>query len=292
MTMISIWDYAAQRVSNKGVGTRIKHSPKLHAFRSALSSKGSAASKGIAVGTMLLRVGISAIPIPSIATSLINVAQQAVEAKVRSHLHRKKLVGGPITQEETVKFELKELWVAGLDRYRWTLNAAIEQLNMNATGFNGTYTTKQKDSRPCDAWLELAEALAQAERRYTKLRNTAEGLRVSMVNCIDWAEIQRKEINKFKTSLGGEFQKLIEAETAEAEKLEKVKKGDGDRILGARHVNCENYCFWSEVAVTENEQWTSVKTKLATAAKIVSDPLTLETFATTSGDEYKMPKPA
>jgi len=292
MTMISIWDYATQRVNNKSVASRIKHSAKLHSFRSALSGKGSAASKGIALGTMVLRAGVSAIPIPAIASSLINIAQQAVEAKVRSHLHRRKLVGGPVTQEEHVKFELKELSVEELDRFRWKLKEAVEQLNTKAAAFNVAYGTKQKESKPCDAWLELAEALAQAERRYTKIRNTAEGLRLAMVNCLDWADKQRVEINKFKTSLGGEFQKLVEAETAEGERLDKARKGDGNAILGMRHQNCSDYCFWNEIAVTENEQWTSVKQKLALAARTVADPLTLETFATTDGEQYSMPASA
>ena len=152
----TIWDYARERMDNKGVVTRIQHSPKLHSFRSALSGKGSFASKGIAVGTMMVRAGISAIPIPSIATSLINIAQQAVEARVRSHLHQKKLVGGSVNLEEKVKFELKELTVDKLDRYRWKLKEAMEQLNLKNSGFNLDYKAKQEGLNPCNSWLEIA----------------------------------------------------------------------------------------------------------------------------------------
>ncbi|HMQ02921.1 MAG TPA: hypothetical protein PKD26_03320 [Pyrinomonadaceae bacterium] len=288
MTMISIWDYAAQRVANKSVAARIKHSPKLHALRSALSTKGSAMSKGAAVGTMLLRLGISAIPIPSIATSLINVAQQAVEKKIRSHLHQRSL-GKATTDEEKVKFTLKELSVEDLDRYRWKLKEAIDQLNQKVTAIDGLYATKQKESKPCDAWLDLAEALAQAERRFNILSQSAGGLKAAMDEALRWADKQMVEINKFKTSLGGKFQTAIDTETTEADKQEKASKGGADLFMNARHLNCSNYCHWNEVAATENAQWTAAKIKLALVAKTVADPIQLESFLTTSADPYSMP---
>jgi hypothetical protein len=289
MTMISIWDYAAQRVSNKSVATRIKHSPKLHAFRSALSGKGSAMSKGTAVGTMLLRLGISAIPIPSIATSLINVAQQAVEKKLRSHLHQKSLTGAT-TEEEKVKFTLKELSVEELDRYRWKLKEAIEQLNQKAASIDGQYGTKQGEGKPCDAWLDLAEALAQAERRYNILSLSAGGLKTAMDEALKWANDQATVINNFKKNVGGKFQTAIDAETTEADKKENAAKGSGDTFMNGRHANCSSYCHWNEVAATENAQWTAVKTKLAMVAKTVADPIGVEMFLATSADPYSMPK--
>lgn len=289
MTLPTIWDYAAQRVNNKSVAMRVKHSPKLHALRSALSTKGSAMSKGAAVGTMLLRLGISAIPIPSIATSLINVAQQAVEKKVRSHLHKRSLTAAT-TDEDKVKFTLKELDVGDLDRYRWKLKEAIEQLNQKVSGIDGVYAAKQKEAKPCDSWLELAEALAQAERRYNILMLSAGGLRDAMVECLKWADKQKDEINKFKTSLGGKFQTAIDAESAEADKAEKAKKGDGELFMNKRHLNCSHYCHVQDIADAENAQWTNIKTKLALVAKTVADPIQLESFLATSADPYSMPK--
>lgn len=289
MTMISIWDYAAQRVSNKSVAVRIKHSPKLHALRSALSSKGSAMSKGAAVGTMLLRLGISAIPIPSIATSLINVAQQAVEAKIRSYLHERKLVGGPVTEEENVKFKLKELSIDDLDRYRWKLKEAMEQLNQKAASIEGSWATGQKDGKPCNAWLELAEAVAQAERRYTILSISAGGLKRSMDEALNWSNNQARAINDFKSSVGSQFKAAIDAETAETDKKEAAAKGSGDAFMNTRHMNCSGYCHWNEVAATENAQWTTVKVKLAEIAKTIADPIGVEMFLSTSADPYTMP---
>lgn len=290
MTMISIWDYADQRVNNKSVAARIKHSPKLHAFRSALSSKGSAMSKGAAVGTMLLRLGISAIPIPSIATSLINVAQQAVEKKLRSHLHQKKLVGGPVTEEENVKFKLKELSVEDLDRYRWKLREAMEQLNQKATQIDSVYGAKQGEGKPCDAWLDLAEALAQAERRYNILSLSAGGLKTAMDEALNWANKQATEINTFKKSVGMKFQTAIDTETAEADKKENTAKGSGDAFMNSRHANCSHYCHWNEVAATDSAQWAAVKSKLALITKTIADPIGVEMFLATNADPYSMPK--
>lgn len=288
--MISIWDYADQRVNNKSVAARIKHSPKLHALRSALSSKGSAMSKGAAVGTMLLRLGISAIPIPSIATSLINVAQQAVEKKLRSHLHQKKLVGGPVTEEENVKFKLKELSVDDLDRYRWKLREAMEQLNQKAMMIDANYGTKQGERKPCDAWLDLAEAIAQAERRYNILSLSAGGLKTAMDEAINWSNKQAEVINTFKNSVGSKFKDAIESEEAEASRAERTKPGGAEEFLNGRHANCSSYCHWNEVAATENAQWTAIKSKLALITKTIADPVGVEMFLATNADPYSMPK--
>lgn len=289
MTMISIWDYATQRVNNKSVATRIKHSPKLHALRSALSSKGSAMSKGAAVGTMLVRLGISAIPIPGIATSLINVAQQAVEKRVRSHLHQRSLTGAT-TQEEKVKFTLKDLSVEELDRFRWKLKEAMEQLNQKATSIDGQYGTKQGEGKPCDAWLDLVEAVAQAERRHKILFDTAVGLKAAMEESLKWANDQATVITNFKKSVGTKFQAAIDAETAEADKKENAAKGSGETFMNTRHANCSSYCHWNEVAATDSAQWAAVKSKLALITKTIADPIGVEMFLATNADPYSMPK--
>ncbi len=239
---MEIWKYAQERVENKSVVMRVKHSPKLHALRSALSSKGSAMSKGAAVGTMLLRLGVSAIPVAPIVNTLINTAQQAVEKHLRSHLHKKRLAGAT-TDEDKVKFDLKELSVDDLDRYRWKLKEAIDQLNQKVSGIDAVYAAKQKESKPCDAWLELAEALAQAERRARILDTSAGGLKASMEECLKWSSKQMDAINKFKTDLGSKFKDAINAEAAEADKLTKtMPPGSPQEFLQKRHLSCSNYC--------------------------------------------------
>lgn len=248
-------------------------------------------SKGASVGTMLLRLGISAIPIPPIVTSLLSVAQQAVEKKVRSHLHQKSLTGAT-TEEEKVKFELKELSVEGLDRYRWKLREAMEQLNQKAVNIDAQYVTKQGEGKPCDAWLDLAEAIAQAERRYNRLSKSAGALKTAMDEALKWSNDQSTVINNFKKSVGLKFKDAIEAEEAEASRHEKTKPGGAEEFLNGRHVNCSSYCHWHEVAVGENAQWTAIKVKLALITKTIADPIGVEMFLATKADPYKMPEAA
>jgi hypothetical protein len=289
MTMTSIWDYAAERVDNKSVPARIKHSPKLHALRSALSSKGSGMSKGAGVATMLLRLGISAIPIPPIVTSLINVAQQAVEKKLRSHLHHKKLTGA-VTEEEKVKFKLKELSVEDLDRYRWKLKEAMEQLNQKVNTIDAKYAAMQGEHKPCDAWLELAEALAQAERRYNILSLSAGGLKAAMDEALKWANDQSTVINNFKKDLATKFTAAIDKEEKEADKEQAKHIAGGETFMNTRHAKCSTYCHWNELETKENEQWTAVKTKLALITKTIANPIGVEMFLATKAEPYSMPK--
>ena len=231
----------------------------------------------------------SAIPIPSIATSLINVAQQAVEKKIRSHLHDKSKAGAT-TEEEKVKFSLKELSVEELDRYRWKLREAIEQLNTKVATIDANYGTKQGEGKPCDAWLDLAEALAQAERRHRILSLSAGGLKTAMDEALKWANDQATVINAFKKSLATKFTAAIDAETAEADKKENAAKGSGDTFMNSRHANCSNYCHWNEVAATDSAQWAAVKSKLALITKTIADPIGVEMFLATNADPYSMPK--
>ena len=59
--MEDIFAYAKKCVDNKTVAARIGHSAKLHSLRSAVSSKGSAASKLSSLGGAAVRA-ISALP--------------------------------------------------------------------------------------------------------------------------------------------------------------------------------------------------------------------------------------
>src|SRR5262245_19980853 len=72
-----IFVYAAKCVENKGVLARIGHSAKLHAARSAVSSKGSAASKFGALVGAGIRATVNAIPIPVIG-GLVGALEQKV----------------------------------------------------------------------------------------------------------------------------------------------------------------------------------------------------------------------
>ena len=81
--MQDIWEYARGRVNNKSALARIGHSPKLHAFRSATKSKGSAASKALGLLGAGARAALNAIPVPALGAILGSI-QNKDEDEIRA----------------------------------------------------------------------------------------------------------------------------------------------------------------------------------------------------------------
>lgn len=279
-----IFAYALARVNNKSVALRVRNSPKLHSIRSALKTKGSFASKGIGALTAGLRIGMGAIPIPGIVTDLLKIAQQAVEKKIRSKLHERHIAA--VNLEERVKFTLKELSVEELDRYRWKLKDAVDELNKKSATLDALYLKKTGEGKPCGAWLEITEAYAQVERRQNKLVDACKALRTVLDDTTKWGEEVTKVINVKRKEQGVKFAAVIAAETKAAEELEKKTKGSGDEAMTAKHANCESWCYYNNTRVDENATWTKIKEGLALVTKTIAEPLDLETFASIDGSEY------
>jgi len=61
-----IFKQGSDEVNDKGIGSRIWHSGSLHSFRSATSSKGSAASKGLSVLKSVGQADLSLAPAPHV----------------------------------------------------------------------------------------------------------------------------------------------------------------------------------------------------------------------------------
>ena len=80
--MEDIFAYAAKCVENKSVLARIGHSAKLHSVRSAVSSKGSAASKFGALVGAGARATLNAIPIPVVGSLLGAWARRRLDSVV------------------------------------------------------------------------------------------------------------------------------------------------------------------------------------------------------------------
>ena len=171
-------------VNNKSVAARIGHSAKLHSLRSAVSSKGSAASKGLAFTGVVFRATLGAIPLPAVG-SLIGAAESFIEGKVRSFKRQRNLANAT-TMDDKVKFELKELSVAELDRYRWKVSQAIEAYNKARTGFNANYAAKQTEMAPCEALLDLAMSMEQVIRRTDKLKAAVLSITAVTKLTTDW----------------------------------------------------------------------------------------------------------
>ena len=182
--MEDIWNYAAKRVANKTVAQRIKHSAKLHSFRSALSGKGSLLSKGSSLAGVGVRSALKHIPVPVIGNFLAQI-EKTVEDAVRSSFHKKKRVEAP-DLETHVKFDLKELSVESLDRYRWKVTEAIEALNKAGDNFESNLRKKQEEGASCDAFLDYAMAYEQARRRIWILQTQCAALETSVQMVDEW----------------------------------------------------------------------------------------------------------
>jgi hypothetical protein len=162
--MDNIFKLAEHEVDNKGLLTRIAHSSKFHATRSALQSKGSFGSKLIrAIGTAGRAVA-GCIPLP-LAGGLIATVEKAIESKIRSKIHEMKRDKAGVNLRTHVKFALKELSVESLDRYRAKLEMAVTELNNVVAKHGATLDSYVHAGKPCDAFWELALAVEQANRR-------------------------------------------------------------------------------------------------------------------------------
>lgn len=283
MPVIDIFVFARQRVDNKGIGSRIKNSAKFHSLRSALSGKGSFASKGLALAASGVRSAFKLIPIPIIG-DLLGAAEKAVEGKIRGY-HRSKRLGQATTPEEKVKFALKDLSIENLDRYRWKLKEAITELNTKAQGFQALLDGKSADAKPCHAYLEMAEAVAQAERRFDKLDQACRLLIETLDQTRQWCSTQNVEITRFKNQYTTFFADKVREETDACARLDTIQQGQGQYIMNARHINCEHYCYYKEAAETDN--WSNTRANLAMFVREVSAPFEAESFMSFDGSAFK-----
>lgn len=281
--MIDIFTFARGRVDNKGIAARFKNSAKLHSMRSALSGKGSAASKGLSALGSVVRSAFKLIPIPIIG-DLLGAAEKAIEGKVRGY-HRSKRRGAASTPEERVKFALKELTVEDLDRYRWKLKDAIDELNKKARAFDDLLASKSADSKPCHAYLEMAEAVAQAERRFEKLDQLCRMMISVLSECKDWCSTQNTEITRFKNQYSDYFADQVAKEARQVGSLETAMPGQGVQRALMKHLNCEHYCYYKEAA--ESDNWASTRTNLATVVRELSAPFEAESFVSLDGSAFK-----
>jgi len=182
----NLFAYAKQCVDNKTVLQRIGHSAKLHSARSAINSKGSALSKAGSLVGVGIRLVFNQMPVPVVG-SLLGALEKAVEVRIRSARHKSNL-SGATTDEDKVKFTLKELSVEELDRFRWKVVEAIKDLNEAVGGFQANFDKKSQEAARCDAYLDLATAVMQAERRIDKLKEAVMGLMAALKMTVDWVE--------------------------------------------------------------------------------------------------------
>jgi hypothetical protein len=309
-----LFGYADNCVNNKGVLARIGHSAKLHALRSAISSKGSAASKAGALVGVAVRSALSYVPVP-VVNNLLVAAEKAVEAKVRKSQHKKNL-GAAGNLEQQVKFQLKELKVEDLDRYRWKVSEAIESLNKLMTNFGQDVRAKQAEGATCDAYLELAMAAQQVRRRLLILKKAVLSLKTAAEMTEDWiveceagvrADASTKpasggrkaaapasviaQFDKIRDAIAGHINDQIRA----AEDYVRVQPGSRtpqqqdeakQTYLLTFHGKCDRWC--SMRAAGKPDDWATFRTQAAAVVRTLASPMAWEDFTTgLDGDDKK-----
>jgi hypothetical protein len=281
-----VWEFSDAKVANKGVFARIGHSARLHSVRSAMSSKGSAASKGLALMGVGLRGAASLIPIPIIG-SLISSAQAAIEGAIRTHHHTKKLTkNGPVTQADFVKFSLKDISVANLDRYRFKVTDSVEEMTRVGNAFDGKYRIAASTHAPCNADLEYAMAIAQAERRLKIFEDEVAGLLVILNGSAAWAVGARTSIIDYKNQASQKFSDYAQAELNVATTIASTAGGAlaVDTINGA-HSGCNEFCRLKEQAINTN--WDSFRADAAKVVKTLQEPFSPESFLTLNKSSFE-----
>lgn len=300
--MEDIFDYAAKCVSNKSVLARIGHSAKLHSIRSALSSKGSAASKfGSLVGAAA-RATLNAIPIPAIG-SIISSLEQKVEKVIKGQLHSRSL-GKATTTADKVKFTLKELSVEELDRFRWKVSESITEFNKLVSAHATNLAKKQAAQATCDAFLDLALAAEQVKRRIERLKEACLGILGAIKITSEWIEEcengpgagpvtitggvrggpatsgVNKAIADLKALIAANVQAELDAMNALATPAEK------EEYILKFHGKCDKWCCFRDQGTPDT--WANCKNNAAFVLRHLMDPIVPDSFNNNLGQLWKM----
>jgi hypothetical protein len=299
--MEDIFVYAAKCVDNKGVLARIGHSAKLHSVRSAFSSKGSAASKFGALLGAGARATLNAIPIPAVG-SLISSLEQKVEKVIKGHLHSRSLNKATTTTDK-VKFTLKELSVEELDRFRWKVSESIAEFNKLGPAHAANLAKKRDAQATCDAFLDLALAAEQVNRRIRKLKEACLGILAAIKMTSEWIEEcengpgagpvtvtggvrggpatsgVNKAIADLKTLLATNIQAELDAMNGLPTDAAK------EEFVLNFHGKCDKWCCFRTHGTADN--WANCKNNAAFVLRHLAEPIVPDSFNNNLGTLWK-----
>jgi hypothetical protein len=243
-----------------------------------------------------------AIPVPVVG-SLIAAVESHIEKVIRTNQHEKHLKGA--TPEERVKFKLKELSVEELDRHRWKVVDSINELNKASAAFPQNLQSKRDASATCDAYLELAMAVAQAKRRIERLKDAVMVLMGCLaetvnwvVNCESgtgaapaWQPNQQVQPAAPLSVLGQEnaikrrISDYIKDDEARIESMaiqelchnaKAVKDDERAKWILYGHGKCDRWCCFRAAGKPDN--WKTAKDKAANVLRALAEPIGLDDF--------------
>lgn len=300
----NIFDYAARCVNNKGVLARIGHSAKLHSVRSAASSKGSAASKFGALVGAGLRATVNCMPIPVVG-GIIAAVEQKVERVIKGQLHKRNHGKAAAGSADDVKFTLKDLSVEELDRYRWKVSDSILEFNKLASAYQDNKEKKKAAQAQCEAYLDLALAAEQVNRRIKVLRKACLGICAAMKLTVDWIgecengpSADRLNITggaaATGTPAGGVYKTIADLKVslaadikAEMDHVEKnlATQELKDEYIAKYHGKCDKWCCFRSAGKPDN--WINCKDKAAFVLRHLADPFVPDSFNNNLGVLWK-----
>jgi len=240
----NLFAYARKSVDNKTVMQRIGHSPALHSARSAFSSTGSAVSKGVKLAGGGLRVAMSLIPVPAIP-ALAAAIEKHFEAWRREKRHHAQAEAAT-KPEDKVKFELKELSLEEMDRYRWKVNQAMTDLNTAINNRQAKFMEADNASARCTEYVELATAAAQAERRIDKLYEKCKVVKGVMEETMEWLGQLAVGANQSE-GVNGAKDKIRARLKAEIEGYNSLPPGSQRDHIQDLHAHCTGWCWAKNV---------------------------------------------
>jgi hypothetical protein len=280
LTDADIHAYAAKKVNNKNIAIRVKNSAKLHSLRSAFSSPGSFASKSIGGVLAIGRNALSFIPIPAIG-SFSSATMSFIEDKVREKVHGHKIstsIGNDdASKAKRVKFELKELSVEELDRYRWKLEASINDLNKEVTAFNNAQAKADQAGKVCDPLASMAIAIAQVTRRRKILGDAITEIEESLARAKDWSNRVNTQLDTFTQTFNANWRAVVERDV----RLVTKESPDYDLFQAdSYHANCGDFCYFNSSTIGDFDP-SLFKRHLISVTNIISTPFDFQTVVGT-----------
>jgi hypothetical protein len=272
------FNQARVEVNNKSMGAQIAHSGIFHSMRSAFSSPSkSGVSKGLGLALGVGKLFLAAIPIPVVG-AIVGATVDAINGKVRSDRHQKQ-IDAATTHEEKAKFNIKELTVENLDRFRWKLAHAFEELKDGIAAYNTSGQT-------CDDMYKFALLYEQLERRKLRLRNELNTFQEVINNVEAWIRevetiqgpLLTKARNEITKKTGDEItlmNRLVPSNPADQASIEAFKSA---------HINCSEWCYFKkEAKYNASADWGTFKENAGKVSKFLL-PIAVASVAVRQSD--------
>jgi hypothetical protein len=205
---------------------------------------------------------------------IVGAAVDAINSKIRSAKHNAN-VDPAASAEINAKFGIKELTVENLDRYRWKINHAYEEMNRGITAYNNS------EVQGCDEFYQIALLYQQVQRRNGKLIDEMEKFKAVFRHVESWMkELERNHLNQAE-SIMKSVSKQVADEISSMSNLNPAIPFQATRMesITKRHIGCTQWCCMKEKAkYNPNANWGTMKTYAGQVANFLT-PIAIASVA-------------